>query len=253
LKAESKHIDRLKELRYIGDKLPARVLLLNEFSTLLKCILAAISALACSISEVQMGQKRIMIFSCFAVLVIGVFTIGRNSSSKSVSRFSPPQAYAIPTSPAVSDDVAYDFLFRKVVRIREKTRELQSQGRIGPEPYFVLQKEAGLNRVRSTALEAIALACQQEVAKQDQRAMAIVKAYQLQFRAGRVPAGGHPPLPPELKAMWEERNAIVLRARDRLRSVFGEEAFAHFDDYVKFYYGTNKSPVSIKPAVSKSK
>jgi hypothetical protein len=47
--------------------------------------------------------------------------------------------------------------------------------------------------------------------------------------------------------MWEERNAMILRARDQLRAVFGEEEFARFDNYAKFHYGTNKSPVTINP------
>jgi len=45
--------------------------------------------------------------------------------------------------------------------------------------------------------------------------------------------------------MWEERSAIILRARDQLRSVFGEEGFARFDNYAKFHYGTNTAPVTV--------
>jgi hypothetical protein len=33
--------------------------------------------------------------------------------------------------------------------------------------------------------------------------------------------------------MQEERNATILRARDRLRSGFGEVAFLRFEEYVQ--------------------
>lgn len=147
----------------------------------------------------------------------------------------------------VPDYAVYGFLFHKVVRLREKTIELQGQGRIGLKRYFPIQREAGLSQGQATALEAIAFACRQQVKQQDQKAKAIIKAFQSGFPEGRVPAGGAPPPPPELKTMWEERNAMILRARDQLRAVFGEEEFARFDNYAKFHYGTNKSPVTINP------
>jgi hypothetical protein len=143
------------------------------------------------------------------------------------------------------DYAVYNFLFHKVVRLREKTRELQAQGRPAQKPYFPLQAEAGLNEGQATALEAIAFACQQQVAQQDEKAKAIINAFQSQFPEGKVPEGGAPPPPPELKTMWEERNAMILRARDQLRAAFGDEAFARFDNYAKFHYGTNTSPVAI--------
>jgi len=73
-----------------------------------------------------MGKKRIIIFSCIAVL-LGAFTVGRNATSKSVSQDLPHQAHASQQSGTVPDYVVYDFLFHKVVRLREKTRELQGR------------------------------------------------------------------------------------------------------------------------------
>jgi len=53
--------------------------------------------------------------------------------------------------------------------------------------------------------------------------------------------------------MWEERIAMILRARDQLRATLGEEEFARFDNRAKFYYGMNKSPVTINPVGRKAK
>lgn len=200
-----------------------------------------------------MGKKRLVIFSCLAVLLAGALTLSRHTFSKAVLQDLPPPAHPPTHSPTVPDHVVYNFLFHKVVRLREKTRALQAQGRIGHKPYFPLQREAGLSDGQATALEAIAFACWQQVARQNEKAQAIIKAFQSRFPEGRIPEGGAPPPPPELKALWEERNAIILRARDQLRAAFGEEAFVRFDNYAKFPHGTNTAPVTIVPVGPKPK
>jgi hypothetical protein len=194
-----------------------------------------------------MGKKRTVISLCAAILLAGAFIVGRNTSSKAVRQDLPTHAHLSQQSPVATDYVVYDVLFHKVVRLREKTRELQAQGRIGQKSYFALQREAGLTEGQATALEAISTACRKQVVQQDEKAKAIIKAFQSRFPGGRAPEGGPPPPPPELKALWEERNAMILRARDQLRAAFGEEEFARFDNYAKFHYGTNTSPVTTSP------
>jgi hypothetical protein len=200
--------------------------------------------------EVSMRKKRIMVFPCVAVLLAVAFTLGRNATSKSVPK-EPQQRHASEPSGEVGDYAVYGFLFHKVVRLHEKTHELQVQGRIGQKPYFAFQREAGLTETQATALEAIAFACRQRVTQQDEKAKAIINAFQARFPGGKLPESGAPPPPPELKILWEERNAIILRARDQLRAAFGEEEFARFDNYAKYHYGTNESPVKINPVIPK--
>lgn len=194
-----------------------------------------------------MGKKQIVIMLSIGGLLIATFTVGRNVTSKSIRPNPPLHAHASEQIRVVPDYVVYDFLFRNVVRLREKTTELQAQDRIGAKPYFPLQREARLSVGQSTALEAIAFACRQQVRQQDERAKVVIAGFQSSFPEGRVPEDGAPPPPPELKTLWEERNAIIVRARDQLRVAFGEAEFARFDDYAKFHYGANKSPVTINP------
>lgn len=200
-----------------------------------------------------MGKKLIVIALCLIALLASVLLSSKRASSRDVQFNSPSPRTSAQKDWTVPDYTVYDFVFRKVTRLREKTRELQAQGRIAQTPYFPLQREAGLNKAQAVALEEIAFACQQELTRQDEKAKIIISAFQAQFPGGRVPKDGNPPLPPELKTMWEERNAMILRARDRLRTAFGEEAFARFDDYAKFRYGTNKAPVSNMTVGPKSK
>jgi hypothetical protein len=138
-----------------------------------------------------MGKKRTVISLCAAILLAGAFTVGRNTSSKAVRQDLPLHAHPSQQSPVALDYVVYDVLFHKVVRLREKTSELQAQGRIGQKPYFPLQREAGLTEGQVTALEAIASACRKQVTQQDEKAKAIISAFQSQFPGGERLKAGH--------------------------------------------------------------
>jgi len=180
-------VHRWRLLQLAAGATPQRV------SVLLKYFLTApVSLVIAFVLEVPMGKKRILIFSCVAVVLVGAFTAARNTTTKAVRSNLPAQAHASLQSPVASDQVVYDFLFHKVVRLREKTRELQAQGRIGLKPYFPLQSEAGLTEGETTALEAIAFACREQVRQQDEKAKAIIIAFQSRFPGGRVPEGGAP-------------------------------------------------------------
>jgi hypothetical protein len=194
-----------------------------------------------------MHNKRILIVLFTAVLTASASSVGLNSVSNATRKVLPSHAHDSERSNVVPDHVVYGFLFHKMELLRQKTKELQAEGRIGQKPYFILKREAGLSEEQSIALEAIALACLQRVKQQDNKAKAIIAAFRSRFPDGRVPADGPPPPPPELKIMWDERNAMILRARDQLRATFGEAEFARFDNYVKFYHGANTSPLTTNP------
>ena len=178
-------------------------------------------------------SARFAIFSCLVVLLLGTFIIARNSSSDITHQHLATLRRVPQQSPELSDHAAYDFLFRNIVRLREKTSELQAQGRLTRKEYYPLKKDVGISDEHSVALEAIAFACRQQVTEQDEKAKVIIAAFQSRFPGGKVPGGGSPPPPPELKSMWEERKAIVLRARDQLRLALGEDEFLRLDRYAK--------------------
>jgi hypothetical protein len=194
---------------------------------------------------------KFAILSCLAVLLVCAFTVRRNTLTKAVHHDLSLRDNS--SQQNVPDHVVYNSLFRKVVRLREKTRQLQSQNTIDGRNYHPLQREAKLSEDQAATLESIAFACRQQVIEQDNKANAIIQAFQSRFPGGRVPKGGSPPPPPELRALWGERMAIILRARDSLRAALGEEEFGRFDDFAKLHYGANKSDVTIDPVRPKQK
>ncbi len=185
-----------------------------------------------------MIKKRILLAGCVAVVLVSPVSIRMNTLSRQTPHGHVP--VLAQAEDGVPDHVVYGFIFRKVSLITNKTKELRALGRISSKPYFALQKEAGLSEAQAKILEATAAASEQEVRRQDEKAQVIIERFRAQFPDGKIPRGVTlPPPPPELKLMWEERNAIILRARDRLRAVFGEQEFHRFDQHVKFDFGSN--------------
>lgn len=125
--------------------------------------------------------------------------------------------------------MSYGFLFLTVTRFRGLAAE---RGRAqAPNP--VLTKEAALGEAHARALEAVAAATVAEVERQDAKAREVIDAFRSRYPGGVVPRGERlPPPPPELKAMQEERNAIILRGRERVRATLGEREFGRFNEFV---------------------
>lgn len=196
-----------------------------------------------------MNKKHAAIALFLMVLFVSAFTVRRNSSIKAAHHAGSQRIQSSGQDPVVPDYVVYWTVFHKVVLIREKARELQAQGRLGQNRPAPLQQEAGLTQAQAIALEGIAFACEQQVKQQDAKAKVIADAFRAQFPGGRIPDNATPPAPPpELKVLWDERNAMILRARDQLRTAFGEEVFARFDGYAKSRFGKNVEPIA--PAIS---
>ena len=205
-----------------------------------------------------MNNKRIVVASCVVVLSASALAVNRNAVGKHPHPVLPSTQETSAGESNVPDHVVYSFLFRNVVSLKAKIKELQAQGKIERrKPAFPLQKEAKLDDARARALETIASDCLQAIARQDDKAKIIMDRYRAQFPDNKIPEGVTPPPPPELKIMWEERNAIVLRARDQLCAAFGEQEFRRFDQQVKFPHGaddesvkrrrTNITPVAPSP------
>ena len=156
----------------------------------------------------------------------------------------PHSRPASETSPSVPEHIVYGFLFlfRNVARNNERNLELQAKGAVSRK-YFAFKRELGFGAEQSRVLTEIASDCEFQVRQQDRNAQFIIA----EFRAKLPKTKEAPPPPPQLKTMWEERNAIILRARDRLRAALGNETFERLDNFAKFRYGTNKAPVSLRP------
>jgi len=173
-------------------------------------------------------KLRLMIFACAAAVASCALVFTRPSHGDAASDVRRPVPAARQDG-SIPEHVAYDFLFRRTARFRKKAVEA---GR--PEvPDAAFHREARLNTAQARALEEVAAAVSRQVEAQDARARVVIERFRARYPGGVVPRGKKlPPPPPELRAMQEERNAIILRGRDHLRGLLGEQKFAGFNDFV---------------------
>ena len=188
-------------------------------------------------------RKKIWLTALVALIVTTVMafhsaTLNKQSAVALQSHANP--ASSPPTS--LPDHVVYGFLFRNVTRNNERNLELQARGATAKK-YFALKRELNFTAEQSQLLNEIATDCEFYVRQQDKKAQLVIA----EFRATLPKTGEAPPPPPELKTMWDERNAMILAARDRLRVALGSESFDRLDNFAKFRYGKNKAPVALRP------
>lgn len=174
------------------------------------------------------------------VLVLGIFAFSKAPEAKHAN---------VPTSVQkdleVPEHVIYRQLFHDIVVRNERANELERTGQNVPSLRNLYQRRAGLSEDQDRVLHEIALNCEQEVKQQDAKAKVIIDNFKKQYPEGRVPPGETPAPPsPELVSMQAERNAIILRARDRLREAFGAEEFKRFETFVENHIAPNVKPLA---------
>lgn len=184
-----------------------------------------------------MRNKRIVIGLCVAAVVAaGVAFNSQNPQGRQGQ--APSQAQAIP------DYEVYRMLFHHHVTMKRQADELEKQGKDGTFLREFYQRQAKLSDEQARAFDEIASRCEGQVAEQDAKAKAIVDADLARNGGGKLANGARPPEPPpELRALWDERNAIILRAKDALQSAFGDTEFARFEGFVKRDVVPHLSPV----------
>ncbi len=175
-----------------------------------------------------MKNKRILIGLCAVSLVTGVLGFKYEVTSSRKTQASQKEAQSIP------DHAVYRQLFHHHVALKNKAEELERQGKNAKALRSFYKEAAGMTDDEARAFDQIASDCERDVAKQDDKAKAMIDAVRQRYPNGKVPKGEKPPeAPPELKAMQEERNTIILRARDRLRAALGEQEFQRFSQFVE--------------------
>lgn len=164
-----------------------------------------------------MNKKRLTVVVCIAFLVSSIIYVLAFAQQKRGGRVAlgGQQANSVPQKQNVGipEHIFYGQVFTLLLALKN-TADYQSK--------------AGLNDEQANLLEQIAKDCQHDVALQDAEANKIIDQFRNQM-AKRKP-GVVLQTPLELEDLQRERNAIILRYRDSLKTALGEEAFARFDD-----------------------
>jgi hypothetical protein len=173
-------------------------------------------------------HKRIII--CLSVVVaIAAGVTFKFQKSQVRAKETPPsqQQQAIP------EFEVYRMLFHHHVSMKKKADELEKQGKDAKFLREFYKREAKLTDDQASAFDEIATKCEEEIAKQDAKAQAIIDKVLAKNGNGKLAKGVQPPeTPPELRTLWDERNAIIMKYRYGLEAAFGGSEFKRFADYV---------------------
>ena len=117
--------------------------------------------------------------------------------------------------------------------MKEKADELEKQGKDAKFLRQFYKREAKLTDDEARDFDEIASDCERLVALQDAKAKRVIDAALAKNGNGKLEKRGQgPEPPPALRALWDERNAIIMRAKYALQAAFGHNEFARFEDYV---------------------
>jgi hypothetical protein len=180
--------------------------------------------------------------------------IGTGAFSVTARREQPSH---LPPDIAVADEraaeplpaqVVYSAFFHFVVELQRQAVEIERNAEDSDSVRNHIRREAGLSSQESSKLHQIAQTCVGDVAVQDAKAVAVIQKFRSQFPGGRIASGMKlPPPPPELTGLQQERDQIILRARNNLISVLGESGFKKVESFIERRIMSGIRPVEMRP------
>lgn len=193
-------------------------------------------------------SKRILLL-CLPVIVVCVLVLGSRMHSESGDIYHPRAAAASMAQETVGrpeDMQVYSFLFGHLNHLKKQADSHQRQGKNGSRFKERFRRALVIDDDQFKQLDEIALSFESDVAKLDKKAEEIIKAFRSRYPPGRIPAGEIiPGPPPELQALQEERNQVMVRAVERLKQTLGAQEFDRFDEIVKLRLGPSIKRSSI--------
>jgi hypothetical protein len=182
--------------------------------------------------EITMNKRTILLLVSVLALTIVSIAWGRHRQVAASSQ--EPAAGEQKGTPEVPDHIVYLHLFRHIAAFKKKAVEMARAGKDGSSFGRYFKRKLELSDTQAQTLDDIASDCDQELNQLDARAKTLIDLFKAQYPGGKVPHGELPKPPPaELRAMTEERNAIVLRYRDRLHGHLGDVAFNRLQSFVQ--------------------
>ncbi len=169
-----------------------------------------------------MKNKKTILLAAVCFVLVGIFVgTGKNNFSSTpvvASTPTPQPAEALFVSrEAMPPERMYWQLFKHIGTIKQKQSSLQAQGESSTLT-STYSKELGLNAPQAQTLENQADNCLQQVQVFDQQAEAIIDEARSHYPGGRLDEGAKPPPPPaQLYALQQQKNKVVLAARDSLK------------------------------------
>lgn len=179
-----------------------------------------------------MRNKKQVTALAFLVLIVLLGAVLASSRSRVQS--------AQQKTAVVPDHIVYRHLFHHLVALGKKAEEVERNGEDATQYRTHFKRKAQLSDDQARILDETAAEYDRQEKLIEARAKPLVDAYKARYPDGKVPHGQKPaPPPPELHALSQERDALVLSTRDKLRVALGDKEFSRFDYFVRTQVAPN--------------
>ena len=193
--------------------------------------------------------RLLMFFACALVLPAAFGQEGASPGVQTQAAATATQGSAAPTKP-VPPRVLYRLFFRHVIFVERQADRAEKRGENADKLRRYFEISAGLTPEEAAALKEIARDCDTAVRETDEKARLIIAQFHAQYPPGKVSSNDVPPPPPELEALQEEKDSLVLKHRDTLKTSLGEERFRLLDGYVQHLFAGKVTMKMVNPPQS---
>lgn len=200
--------------------------------------------------DTRWRNQIILLFACGLLLSLGSGVAGQQRPPDNAENTDELPVYA-----------RYDILFRRLTAQPNQSQTSEGINKQGEPPQYlsILQHTVPLNDEQANALKRIAVECMQRVRDIDSRAREIIRTHRAADPPRPLTPGEQRPAPPrELQTLQQERNNLILEAREQVRLAFGEAEFQRFEQYINSHGNgrrftmpsANKQPLPIQVTVT---
>ncbi|HEY0049073.1 MAG TPA: hypothetical protein VGB68_07295, partial [Pyrinomonadaceae bacterium] len=192
------------------------------------------------------------------VMAVGFIVTATNSITRVSGQGETPSPTPTPRLNLYTDakpmppELAYWALFQEIQALKDKDGESLAQSERTNFKNSFYTNRLGLESSQFAAVDTAATECLANIQPIDQSAREIIKKYRAQFPNGELkkiqpssppnkqqPARPQksfeslPPVPAELKQLQNQKNQIILNAKEKIKQSLGQAEFAAFDSSVQ--------------------
>lgn len=194
-----------------------------------------------------MSRKSILAAGIVCAITIAL-AITRGTQSQSRAETTPPTISDQAKSGYLPPHLPYLFMFEHLNRIRAQAEDMKKHGKDGSGFQRRFRDRLNVDDQQFRSLDQIAEQVHAETARLDREAHVITEEFHKKYPPGAVPEGVIIPPPPlKLLALQEMRTNAILRARDRVKNILGEDGFAGFDENLKQKMLPNIQRLQVQP------
>jgi len=203
-------------------------------------------------------MKYILLAAALLIMAVGFIATATNSITRVSGQGGTPSPTSTPGLNLYTDakpmppELAYWALFQEIQALKDKDSESLAQGETTNFKNSFYANRLGLETSQFAAVDAAATECLTNLQPIDQSAREIINKYRAQFPKGELkqispssppnkqqPARPQksfqslPPVPAELKQLQNQKNQIILNAKEKIKQSLGQTEFADFDSSVQ--------------------